>query len=420
MDTTTFYPNLLQSREELSNEYTRWTNHSFTTVAQQLLERCVESCYDPTLQARGSLGSLYSGALGPLVFLRFHLAKRLKCTDSTTAKKLLNDALEIAQTATNLENSVHPKSHQRITLLEGHFFGAKAMLAAILHQMDRTEEALNEANDLISQLSELAEKVPSTECDVLYGRAGALQIILFLRKELECASLGKDVAVQLARHIIMEGRRYASACNIGLSLLWEWHETKYLGAAHGVVGILHTLLSLTPDELKFLEETYSAKSLIRQTIDQLDSFCWPSGNLQSSVKVVGTRSGSDRLVQWCHGAPGHILLLVKANKIFENEHYLQRARQIADEVVWPRGLLRKGFGLCHGIAGNAYALLAVARSEPSFVPKAFSFFAFSLEHMEELDMVPDRPYSLYEGLGAMCTLAIDLACPDQATFPLYE
>jgi hypothetical protein len=133
----------------------------------------------------------------------------------------LNDALEIAQAATNLENAVRPKSYQRITLLESHFFGAKAILAAILHQMDRKEEALNEANDLISQLSELVDKVPSTECDVLYKRAGALQIILFLRKELECASLGKGVAVHLAQHIMIEGRKCAAASNRGLVLLWE-------------------------------------------------------------------------------------------------------------------------------------------------------------------------------------------------------
>jgi hypothetical protein len=83
--------------------------------------------------------------------------------------------------------------------------------------------------------------------------------------------------------------------------------------------------------------------------------------------------------------------------------------------------LRKGVGLCHGIAGNAsYALLAVGRTDASFVSKAFLFFEFALEHLEELDLVPDRPYSLYEGLGAMCTLAIDLASPDQPKFPLDE
>jgi hypothetical protein len=101
MDTTRFYPNMVRSQEELSSKYTRWTKQRFKTVAQQLLERCVKS-YEPALQAQGSLGSLYTGALGPLVYLRFHLAKSLKKTDTdtTAANQLLNDALQIAQAAT--------------------------------------------------------------------------------------------------------------------------------------------------------------------------------------------------------------------------------------------------------------------------------------------------------------------------------
>jgi hypothetical protein len=101
------------------------------------------------------------------------------------------DALQIAQAAINLENAGRPNSR---------FVGAKTMLASILHQMDQKEEALNEANDLISQLYALAEKVLSTECDIMYGQAGALHAIKFLRKELEYASLGNDVVVHLARH----------------------------------------------------------------------------------------------------------------------------------------------------------------------------------------------------------------------------
>jgi hypothetical protein len=58
------------------------------------------------------------------------LAKSLKKTDATAADQLLNDALQLAQAATNLENAVRPKSHQRITLLEGRFIVAKAMLAS--------------------------------------------------------------------------------------------------------------------------------------------------------------------------------------------------------------------------------------------------------------------------------------------------
>lgn len=34
------------------------------------------------------------------------------------------------------------------------------------------------------------------------------------------------------------------------------------------------------------------------------------------------------------------------------------ARQFA-EVIWTCGLLRKSFGLCHGVSGNGYGLLAM-------------------------------------------------------------
>jgi hypothetical protein len=41
--------------------------------------------------------------------------------------------------------------------------------------------------------------------------------------------------------------------------------------------------------------------------------------------------------------------------------FLAAARR-AGEVVWARGLLKKGPGLCHGVAGNGYALLALYKA----------------------------------------------------------
>lgn len=29
------------------------------------------------------------------------------------------------------------------------------------------------------------------------------------------------------------------------------------------------------------------------------------------------------------------------------------------DIVWKRGLLRRGYGICHGVAGNAYVFLAL-------------------------------------------------------------
>jgi len=34
----------------------------------------------------------------------------------------------------------------------------------------------------------------------------------------------------------------------------------------------------------------------------------------------------------------------------------------AGELVWQQGLLKKGPGLCHGVSGNAYALLKLYKT----------------------------------------------------------
>ncbi len=65
---------------------------------------------------------------------------------------------------------------------------------------------------------------------------------------------------------------------------------------------------------------------------------------------------SPRLVHWCHGAPGVGHLLLLAHSVFGDQKYLSQAAAAAD-VVWRRGLVRKGYGLCHGPAGNAYLFL---------------------------------------------------------------
>ena len=85
-----------------------------------------------------------------------------------------------------------------------------------------------------------------------------------------------------------------------------------------------------------------------------------------------------------------------------------------------RGILHKGVGLCHGISGNAYAFLSIGRHDASFQEKAEYFADFALSHLDELEEIPDDPYSLYEGLAGLCSLAIDLGSPSQARFPLYE
>ena len=151
------------------------------------------------------------------------------------------------------------------------------------------------------------------------------------------------------------------------------------------------------------------------------------------------------------------MLLVKAHEVFKDPSYLEKARMIGSKVIWPRGLLRKGVGLCHGISGNAYCLLALGRpnrGEPDdyhrtdkshrthqplqddpmfFMKQACYFAAFSLEKWANLESVPDHPYSAFEGAGGLALLMMDLGSLTHknnkgiddvglrdARFPLYD
>lgn len=67
------------------------------------------------------------------------------------------------------------------------------------------------------------------------------------------------------------------------------------------------------------------------------------------------RSGTIRL-QWCHGAPGIVASLATILPGDDDHTELMAA---GGELTWRAGPLTKGPGLCHGTAGNGYALLAL-------------------------------------------------------------
>ncbi|EPS72952.1 hypothetical protein M569_01803, partial [Genlisea aurea] len=96
-------------------------------------------------------------------------------------------------------------------------------------------------------------------------------------------------------------------------------------------------------------------------------------------------------------------------------------------VVWTRGLLRR-IGICHGISGNAYAFLAMYRAtrRPEHLHRAAAFSCFLRDRAERLVAEGamhggDAPYSLFEGIGGMAHLFLDMAGDVlEAKFPGYE
>jgi hypothetical protein len=67
-------------------------------------------------------------------------------------------------------------------------------------------------------------------------------------------------------------------------------------------------------------------------------------------------------------------------------------------------------GLCHGISGNGYALLALARAtgQAHYRRAARAFALYAAQHWQELYEGPDRPASLYEVRRLLCVWRVIL------------
>lgn len=134
------------------------------------------------------------------------------------------------------------------------------------------------------------------------------------------------------------------------------------------------------------------------------------------------RNTEKRLIHWCHGASGAIYFFLRAYQIFNDKKYLDACKKSAD-LIWEKGLLRKGPGICHGITGNGYAFLMLFKitQDQRYLYRAIKFAEFlrKSRFIREAN-IPDRPYSLYEGTaGAVCFL-IDLIHIDEASFPFMK
>ena len=79
---------------------------------------------------------------------------------------------------------------------------------------------------------------------------------------------------------------------------------------------------------------------------------------------------------------------------------MEAAKRCSD-VIWKRGLLKKGYGLCHGVCGNAYAFLAMYKEtgDARYLQKAKRFCNFACDYGSSGCSTPDRPYSLFEGMS---------------------
>jgi hypothetical protein len=176
-------------------------------------------------------------------------------------------------------------------------------------------------------------------------------------------------------------------------------EYQSLTPPHGLVGIAQALgaAGVKADAAKILRDTAHRENGLAN---------WPP---RPRPELAGP-DGEIRL-QWCAGAPG---IVIGAADYLDEDLLLAGA-----ELVWRAGPHgdEKGPCICHGTAGNGYALLkAFARTgDELWLERARRFAVHALEQVERM---PPRHSLFTGGLGAAIYAADCIEA--RARYPIME
>lgn len=360
-----------------------FSDEEFKSKVAQTIERLLSIVKEEGIKASCGDPSVYTGLSGiALLFQKLGMDQA---------------ALELLERAKKKGLEKKP----RITFLCG--------LPGTLAQLAVLKQCPKELDHLLSLKTHLkSEDMPD---ELLYGRVGYLYALLYVLPTFKNHKTLNETIQEVIDMILVSGQKGSQCWKSRSPLMYQWHDKQYYGAAHGLIGILFVLLQAGD---KYLSSS-TLQTLIKPSIDYLLSMQFKSGNVPSS-----RGSDNDKLIHWCHGAPGAIHLFLKAYQVFQDQKYLQAALD-CNQVIWQRGLLKKGYGLCHGVAGNAYAFLALYQEtkDARYLRRAKKFGQFLFAYGTHQCRTPDRPYSLFEGLSGTIYFLHDMLDANSAKFPAF-
>jgi hypothetical protein len=183
-------------------------------------------------------------------------------------------------------------------------------------------------------------------------------------------------------------RHWAEAWTASADVLWStwdgplWrqdlygNEAEYLGPAHGFAG---NVLALAQGDLL---DPARRVELERRAVETLERFALrEEGLCQWPPSPRPPRPPQPVRTQWCHGAPGMVASL---GALAPGNDALTEMLVAAGELTWVAGPLKKGPGLCHGTAGNGYALLRLFErtGDELWLDRARRFGMHAIEQVE--------------------------------------
>src|SRR6185436_7956413 len=179
-----------------------------------------------------------------------------------------------------------------------------------------------------------------------------------------------------------------------------------LGLAHGWAGHLYAALRWSRSAKAALPERFAER------LAGLAACARPWGR-GVRWRWHGMEGGAT-MPGWCNGSAGHVFLWTRAAETLGEPRW----RDLAERTAWnawesPDGVT----SLCCGLAGRAYALLALWRKGggPEWLTRART-----LANRAARNLDAETPDSLYKGAMGIAALAADLGRPEEAAMPLFE
>ena len=255
-------------------------------------------------------------------------------------------------------------------------------VASLVHALRGDDAGLDRAT---SRFCALAITCPDDRLDVAAGAAGLLLATAALVDVApSLLPVGDDLAGRLDR--VVEG--------LGLG--------PWLGAAHGWGGVAYALL-------RWCGATGTRPGPgLRTLLDALPEARTPAGVWPRRTDAPEAWPG------WCHGSAGWAQLWVLAAEVTGDDGLLTLAERPAVHAILGRGA---GAGLCCGLAGQAYAALALYRAtgEPTWLTHGRRL----AEEAATAAVGPDFPeHSLWGGDLGVALLRLEMDEPALAVMPL--
>jgi hypothetical protein len=311
------------------------------------------------------LKNLYVGAAG-VVFGLDDLRRRGFAETSLDLSAIAADALERWRAAPDVTGDLpEPRESALLT-------GETGILLVACRLGHRLEDDLR---------ARIAGNLANEADDLMFGTPGTLVAAL---------AMGWDDLAQESAGTLMSRR---GADGLWTQRIWGM-SFQGVGTVHGLAGNVRALLQVDDPRNETLRSE-SAAALAR--------FATCEGGLANWH--------SEGKLQWCAGAPG----VVSAARDYLDEELLLAGA----ELVWRAGPPGedKGHGICHGTAGNGFALLAAFErtQDEVWLDRARRFAVHALAQAARM---PGR-YSLFT--GGVGTALFAAACIEaDARYPVLE